>query len=131
VLFYSVIIADEGANKIPSHDIFLFNLLFGSLFLILKIPFFIIVYYFLESLPTQVISLPNNFILINELMASVSYSSIVQLMSISSKSLDLMTLLAPVDSIDKHIIIMGLVALAPAEWTHLVTTKSLGLHYLI
>ena len=52
-------------------------------------------------------------------------------MSVSTKSLDLVALLAPVDSIVKDIIIVGLVALAPAKWTHLVTTKSLGPHYLI
>ena len=52
-------------------------------------------------------------------------------MSVSSESLDLMTLLAPVDSILKHIAIVGLVALAPTKWTHLIAPKSLGLHYLI
>ena len=131
MLFLSVVIADEWANQIPSHNIFLFNLLFGSLFLILKIPSSIIVDHFLEFLPFQVISLPDNHILINELMTSVSYRSIVQLMSVSSESLDLMTLLAPVNSISKHITIVALVALAPAKWTHLITSKSLGLHYLI
>jgi hypothetical protein len=64
-------------------------------------------------------------------MTSVCNGFIVQLMSVSSKSLDLMTLLAPVDSICEHIAIVGLVALAPAEWTHLITPKCLGLHYLI
>jgi hypothetical protein len=131
VLFLSVVIADEGAYQIPSHNIFLFNLLFCSLFLILKIPSSINVDYFLEFLPFHVISLPDNYILINELMTSVSYRPIVQLMSVSSESLDLMTLLAPMDSIGKHITIVALVALAPAKWTHLITSKSLGLHYLI
>ena len=114
MLFLSVVIADEWANQIPSHNIFLFNLLFGSLFLILKIPSSIIVDHFLEFLPFQVISLPDNHILINELMTSVSYRSIVQLMSVSSETLDLMTLLTPVNSIGKHITIVALVALTPA-----------------
>jgi len=64
-------------------------------------------------------------------MTSVSYRSIVQLMSVSSESLDLMTLLAPVNSICKYITIVSLVALAPAKWTHLITSESLGLHFLI
>jgi hypothetical protein len=42
-----------------------------------------------------------------------------------------MALLAHVYSIAKHITIVLLVALAPAKWAHLVTTKSLSLHYLI
>jgi hypothetical protein len=64
-------------------------------------------------------------------MASVSNRFIVQLMSVSSESLDLMTLLAPVDSIGENITIVGLVTLPPAKWTHLIAPKSLGLHYLI
>jgi hypothetical protein len=64
-------------------------------------------------------------------MASVSNRFIVQLMSVSSESLDLMTLVAPVDSIGENITIVGLVALAPAEGTHLIAPKSFGLHNLI
>jgi hypothetical protein len=64
-------------------------------------------------------------------MTSVCNSFIVQLMPVSSESLDLMTLLAPVNSICQHITIVGLVALTSAKWTHLITPKCLGLHYLI
>jgi hypothetical protein len=51
-------------------------------------------------------------------------------MFVSSEALYLVTFLAPVDSIRECIAIVRLIALAPAEWTHLVTPKSLGLHYL-
>ena len=64
-------------------------------------------------------------------MAPVCDGFIVKLVSVSSQTLDLVALLAPVDSIREDVAIVGLVALAPAKWTHLVTTKSLGLHYLI
>ncbi len=75
--------------------------------------------------------MPDDHILFNELMTPVSNRFIVKLVSVSSESLDLMALLAPVDSIREHIAIVGLVALAPAQRTHLITPKSLGLHYLI
>ena len=42
-----------------------------------------------------------------------------------------MALLAPVDSIREDITIVGLVALAPAKWAHLVAPEGLGLHYLV
>ena len=80
------------------------------------------VYNFLEFFPFQVISLPHYHILFNELMAAISDSLIVHLVSVTSESLNLMTYLAPVDSIGKNIAIVGLVALAPTQWTHLVTS---------
>jgi hypothetical protein len=121
VLFQSVVFTYEWANKIPYLHIFLLYHLFGSLILILKVPPAIFVDYFLELLPFQIISLPDDHILLNKLMASVSNGFIVQLMSVSSESLDLMALLTPVDSIRENIPIVGLVALAPAEGTHLIT----------
>ena len=75
----------------------------------------------LEFLPFKVFLLPNNHILVVKLMATVGYSFIVQLMSVFSKSLDLVALLAPVDSIGEDITIVRLIALAPEQWTHLVT----------
>jgi hypothetical protein len=81
---------------------------------IVEVPPAIIVNYFLELLPFQVISLPNYHILIVELVATIGYSFIVQLMSVSSETLDLVTLIAPVNSICQDIAIVGLVALASA-----------------
>jgi hypothetical protein len=75
--------------------------------------------------------LPDNHIFLNELVAAVSNGSIINLSSISSKSLDLMALITPMDSIRKHIPVMSLIALAPAKWAHLITAKSFGLHFLI
>jgi hypothetical protein len=54
-------------------------------------------------------------------MTSVSYSFIVELMSVSTKSLNLMAILTTVDSVREDISIMILVALAPAKRTHLIT----------
>lgn len=42
-----------------------------------------------------------------------------------------MALSTPVDTIREHIAIVGLVALASAQRTHLVAPKGLGLHYLV
>ena len=42
-----------------------------------------------------------------------------------------MALLASVDSVREDVAIMRLVALAPAQWTHLVASEGLGPHYLL
>ena len=64
-------------------------------------------------------------------MAPVCDGFIVKLVSVSSQTLDLVALLAPVDSIREDVAIVGLVALAPAQWAHLVAPEGLGLHYLV
>lgn len=81
---------------------------------IVEVPPAIIVNYFLELLPFQVITLPSYHVLIVELVATIGYSFIVKLMSVSSEALDLVTLIAPVNSICEDIAIVGLVALASA-----------------
>ena len=52
-------------------------------------------------------------------------------MPVSSQALDLVALLAPVDSIREDVAVVRLVALASAEWAHLVATEGLSLHYLV
>ena len=52
-------------------------------------------------------------------------------MSISTEPLYLVALVATVDSIREDISFMGLIALAPAQWTHLIAPESLSLHHLI
>ena len=52
-------------------------------------------------------------------------------MSISTEPLYLVALLATVDPIRDDIAIVSLIALAPAQWTHLIAPESLGLHHLI
>ena len=52
-------------------------------------------------------------------------------MSISTEPLYLVALVATVDSIRDDIAIVSLIALASAQWTHLIAPESLGLHHLI
>ena len=131
MLFTPVVITDNWANEVPDFHIFLLDELFGPVILIFEVPPALIVYDFLEFLPFQVIPMPHHHVLLYELMAPVGDGFIVQLVPVSSKALDLMALLAPVDSIREDITIVGLVALAPAQWTHLVAPEGLGLHYLV
>jgi hypothetical protein len=105
--------------------------LLGSLILIFEIPPLFIEDHFLKLLPFEVFSIPYDLILIDKFMASVGDRFIAKLVSVSSKSLNLMTLLAPMDSIRDDITIVDLVALPSAEWAHLVTSKSLGFHNLM
>jgi hypothetical protein len=52
-------------------------------------------------------------------------------MPVSSEALNLVTFLAPVNFIRDRIALVRLITLAPAEWTILVTSKGLSLHYLL
>jgi len=131
VLFKPVVITNYWANQVPDLHIFLFYELLGPLILIFEVPPALIVDDLLKFLPFQVISMPHDHILLNELMAPVCDGFIVKLVPVSSQSLDLVALLAPVDSIREDVAIVRLVALAPAQRAHLVAPEGLGLHYLV
>ena len=103
----------------------------GPLILIFEVPPALIINDLLEFLPFQVIPLPHDHVLLNELMAPVCDGFIVKLVPVSSQALDLVALLAPVDSIREDVAVVRLVALASAEWAHLVAPEGLGLHYLV
>jgi hypothetical protein len=77
VLFKPVVITDNWANEVPDLHIFLLDELFGPLILIFEVPPALIIYDLLEFLPFQVIPLPHNHILLNELMAPVCDGFIV------------------------------------------------------
>jgi hypothetical protein len=64
-------------------------------------------------------------------MAPIGDRLIVRFVFISSEALNLMTLLALMDSICENIAIVDLVALPSAEWANLVASKSPGFHYLL